>query len=134
MSVPYDGLKSVLSTLPDTFVLCEPTLNPVIPTGKHGLMYYVASIGRAEVAALGRFRVHTWNLAVISPVVGMEAASGPLLDAMHEVIDALEKSDTLTWTDATLEAFNDTLWCYSIQAQMYAEDVPDPVQEAQEEE
>src|SRR5690606_24915793 len=107
-----------------------------IPTGKHGLMYYVSGVGRAEVAALGRrrFRVHTWNLAVISPVVGMEAAAGPLLDAMHEVIDALEKSDTLTWTDATLEAFNDTLWCYSIQAQMYAEDVPDPVQEAQEEE
>lgn len=123
MSAAYDAFEEALNVLPDTFVICEPTLNPVIPTGKHGLMYYVSAVEEATVATLGKFRVHTWNLAVISPVTGMEAARGPLLDALHEVIDALEKSRTVTWSDATLEPFNDTRWCYSIQIQMYAQNV-----------
>lgn len=123
MSAPYDALLAVLETLPDTFVLNETTLSPVIPPGKHGLMYYVARTAPVDTGFGKVFRDLTWNLAVISPVTGMEAARGPLLDALHEVIDAVEGSKTVRWTEATLEPFNDTLWCYSININMYAENV-----------
>jgi hypothetical protein len=123
MSEPYEGMAALLSPLPDTFVFNETTLSPVIPPGSHGLMYYVASLAPVDVGFGKVYRDHTWNLAIISPVTGMEAARGPLLDALHEVIDVVEASDTARWTDATLEPFNDTLWCYSINITMYAENV-----------
>lgn len=121
MSAPYDELKAVLEPLPDTFVFNETTLSPVIPPGKHGLMYYVANLAPVDIGLGKVFRDHTWNLAVISPVTGMEAARAPLLDALHEVITVVEASKTVRWTDATLEPFNDRLWCYSINISMYAE-------------
>lgn len=121
MSIPYDEMLSLLEPLPDTFVLNETTLNPVIDPGKHGLMYYVARLEPVQNGFGKVFRDHTWNLAVISPITGMEAARGPLLDALHEVITVVEKSKTVRWTEATLEPFNDTLWCYSINISMYAE-------------
>lgn len=123
MSAPYDALAAVLADLPDTFVLNETTLNPVIPPGKHGLMYYVATLAPVDIGLGKVFRDHTWNLAIISPVTGMEAARGPLLDALHQVIDVVEKSETVRWTEANLEPFNETLWCYSINITMYAENV-----------
>jgi hypothetical protein len=123
MNEAYDALAAVLAPLPDTFVFNETTLSPVIPPGKHGLMYYVASLAPVDIGLGKVFRDHTWNLAIISPITGMEAARGPLLDALHAVIDAVEASKTVRWTEATLEPFNDTLWCYSINITMYAENV-----------
>lgn len=124
MSEPYDSFEAILHQLPDTFVLNETTLSPVIPPGKHGLMYYVAQLSPVDTGFGKVFRDNQWNLAIISPVTGMEAARGPLLDALNEVITVLEEnSSTVRWTEATLEPFNDTLWCYSININMYAENV-----------
>lgn len=131
MSIAYDEMAAVLAPLlisdtdgePPKFVMNETTLNPVIPPEAHGLMYYVANLAPVDTGFGKVFRDHTWNLAVISPVTGMEAARGPLLDALHEVVDVLEKSKTVRWADANLEPFNDTLWCYSINITMYAENV-----------
>lgn len=126
MNEAYDAIQAVLAPLPsERFVRNETTLNPVIPPGKHGLMYYVAALAPVDIGMGKVFRDHTWNLAIISPVTGMESARGPLLDALHEVITAVEASDTVRWTEAVLEPFNDTLWCYSINITMYAK----PVQE-----
>lgn len=124
MTEPYAGLEAILNELPDTFVLNEPTLSPVIPPGKHGLMYYVARMAPVQTAFGKKFRDMTWNLAIISPVTGLDAARPPLLAALNEVVDVFEKhSDTARWEEATLEPFADTLWCYSINITMYAETV-----------
>lgn len=121
MSAAHDEMAAILATLPDGFVINEPTLNPVIPPGKHGIICYVPTL--APLSQLdGAQRQITWNVAVISPITGMKAAGGPLLDALFDVVAVLEKSKTATWTAADMEPYGDTLWCYSVQVTMYAND------------
>lgn len=129
MSAPYDAIEAVLNTLPDMFVLNETTLSPVIPPDHFGLMYYVGRLAPVDIGLGKVFRDHTWTLSVISPVTGVEAARGPLLDALHEVIDAIEASKTVRWSEANLEPFNDRLWCYNIEISMYGENVQDDEEE-----
>ncbi len=108
------------------FVLCEPTLTPAIPADKHGVVYYVPIV--APLPQLdGRRRAITWNIAVISPVTGMKAASSPLLDALLDVLNVLEAEPTATWASAAMQPYGDTLWCYSVEVTVYANDVPDDV-------
>lgn len=123
MSAAYEAIEAVLSTLGDEFVLNEPTLSPVIPPEKHGLMYYVGRLAPVDIGMGKVFRDNTWNLAVISPLTGLEAAGPELLEALNKVIDAIEASDTVRWTEATLEPFDAKMWCYSIAVTMYAENV-----------
>jgi len=121
-SPEYEEFERVLSGLPDSFVLCEPTETPVIPPGHHGLVYYIAS---GAPATLERFRDLTWDLAVISPVTDMKAAGRLLWSAVNQVIDVLEAEKTVRWTTVSLEPYNTKLWCYSLQVTMYAEKTED---------
>lgn len=121
MSDAFDYIAAVLAELPDSFVINEPTLTPVIPPEKHGIVYYAPTLAPVATLDGGKRREITWNVAVISPITGMQAAGPPLFDALWAVIDVLEKSQTVRWTSATMEPYNDTLWCYSVQVTMYAE-------------
>lgn len=118
MSEPYAHMQAILEELPDTFVINEPTLTPVIPPGKHGIVFYVPSM--VPVAQLDNtMRDVTWNVAVISPVTGMKAAADPLFDATNEVIDHLETKETVRWTSATMEPYGEAFWCYRVEVAMY---------------
>lgn len=121
-SPEYEEFERILRQLPDTFVLCEPTEKPVIPPGKHGLVYYIAN---GAPATLDRFRDLTWDLAVISPITGMKAAGRLLWSAVNDVIDVLEAEKTARWTNVAIEPYSDSLWCYSLQVTMYAEKTDD---------
>lgn len=122
----YSAFEAVLEALPDTFVLCEPTLTPAIPAGKFGLVYYIAS---GQPATLDRFRDLTWDLAIISPITGMRAASRELWAAVNQVLDAIEDSKTTRWSNVAIEAYNESLWCYSLQVTMYAQKTEDTPEE-----
>lgn len=127
MSAIHDHMDAVLAPLEaQGFVLCEPTLTPAIPADKHGVVYYVPNV-RPLAQLDGARRAIAWNVAVISPVTGMKAASGPLLDALLDVLKVVEAEPTTTWTSADMEPYNDTLWCYAVEVGMYAIDVPDDV-------
>lgn len=126
MSVAHEHMKTVLTALPGTFVINSMTLNPVIPTGKHGIVFHLVSAVPVENLGKDRMRDTTWAVAVISPVTGPEAASEALEAALDVVLDALEAEPTLRWTTATLEPYNDRLWCYSVEVQMYNQVVPEP--------
>lgn len=125
MSTAGDHLRAILAGLPDTFALSSMTLNPAIPTGKHGVVFHRVGLAPVENLA-GRFRQTTWAVAVISPVTGPEAAGDPLDDALDVVLDVLEAEPTLQWTTATFEPYNDRLWCYSVEVTLYNELVPEP--------
>jgi hypothetical protein len=116
MSAEYDAFRALLEPLPDAYVINEPTLTPVISPGQFGLVFY---INNGVPTALGP-RDITWDLAVISPVTDMRAAGEALWDAVNEVLAAIEKSKTARWNSATIEPYNDTLWCYNVQVTMYA--------------
>jgi hypothetical protein len=116
VSAEYDAFRALLEPLPDTFVINEPTLTPVIPPGKFGLVFYIAS---GAPTAIGP-RDLTWDLAIISPVTSMKAASEDLWEAVNAVLEAIEKSKTARWNSAEIEPYNETLWCYSVQITMYA--------------
>jgi len=124
MSTAGDHLRAILAGLPDTFVLNTMTLNPVIPTGKHGIVFHRVGLAPVENLA-GRFRDTTWAIAVISPITGPEAAGDPLDDALDAVLDVLEAEQTLRWTTATFGPYNERLWCYSVEVTLYNELVPD---------
>lgn len=128
MSEAGDHLRAILAGLPDTFVLNTMTLIPVIPTGKHGIVFHRVGLAPVENLA-GRFRDTTWAIAVISPVTGPEAAGDPLDDALDTVLDALEAEPTLRWTTATFQPYNERLWCYSVEVTLYNEIVPDEPEE-----
>lgn len=119
MSAAFDELNAILATLPDTFVINEPTLTPVIEPGKHGIVFYVPTLSPTRQLDNGTMEV-TWNIAVISPVTGLKAAGPALFDATIEVLGALETAKTTRWDSATMEPYNDTLWCYSVIVTMYA--------------
>ena len=126
MSVAHEHMRTVLDTLPDTFVLNTMTLNPVIPTGKHGIVFHLVSSVPGGYLGKDRLRDATWAVAVISPVTGPEAASQALEAALDEVLDVLETEPTVRWTTAVLEPYNERLWCYAVEVQMYNRVVPDP--------
>lgn len=133
-SPEYEEFERILGTLPDTFVLCEPTLNPVIPPGTHGLVYYIAS---GAPATLDRFRDLTWDLAIISPLTDMKAAGRELWTAVNQVLDVIEKEPTARWTTVAIEPYGEAFWCYSVQVTMYAEKTdeepgPAPVDDEEE--
>ncbi|WP_036963685.1 Rho termination factor N-terminal domain-containing protein [Promicromonospora kroppenstedtii] len=107
----------MLDGLPDQFVINKMTLNPVIPTGKFGIVFYLANT--APVATFSAQRNNTWNLAVISPLASEDAATEDLVDALDEVLEVLELEPTLQWEQATFEPFNERLWCYSVQVSLY---------------
>jgi hypothetical protein len=123
MSAEYDAFRALLEPLPDTFVINDPTLTPVIPPGKFGLVFYIAN---GVPTAIGP-RDITWDLAIISPVTSMKAAGEDLWDAVNVVLNELEKAKTARWNSATIEPYNDTLWCYSVQVTMYAVNEPEEV-------
>lgn len=122
MSIAHDAFRTVLDALPaERFVLSpEPTLNPVIPPGKHCLIFYAAAVDPVPLGN-GAVRDPTWKLAVISPVTSIEAAAGPLFDALYEVLDVIEKAPTTRWETATMEPYGETLWCYSVDVKMYTQ-------------
>lgn len=118
MSAEYDAFRALLDPLPDSYVINEPTLTPVIGPTQFGLVFYIAS--GVPTAQLDGTRDITWDLAVISPVTSLKAAGEELWDAVNVVLDAIEKSKTARWNSATLEPYNDALWCYNVQVTMYA--------------
>lgn len=120
MSTAHDEFRAVLAKLPNTFVLNTPTLSPVIPPDKFGLIFYASAVDPVPQLD-GGFRDPTWTLAVISPVTSLEAAADPLFDALYEVLDVLDAEKTTRWTNATMEPYNDTLWCYTVQVKMYTQ-------------
>jgi hypothetical protein len=124
MSTSGDHMRDILSALPDTFVLNTTTLNPVIPTGKHGIVFRRVSLAPVQNLA-GRFRDTTWLIAVISPLTGPDAAGEALDEALDAVLDVLEAEPTLRWTLAELGAFDERRWCYFIEVTLYNEIVPD---------
>lgn len=125
MSTAGDHLRAVLAGLPDSFVINQMTLNPAIPTGKHGIVFHRVGLAPVENLA-GRFRDTTWAIAVISPITGPEAAGDELDDALDTVLGVLEAEPTLRWTTATFEPYNQRLWCYSVEVTLYNEIVPEP--------
>lgn len=119
MSAEYEAFRALLAELPDNYVINEPTLTPVIGPGQFGLVFYIAN--GVPTALLDGTRDITWDLAVISPVTSLKAAGEDLWDAVNVVLDAIEKSKTARWNSATIEPYNDTLWCYNVQITMYAQ-------------
>lgn len=120
MSEAHDRFREVLAELPDTFVMNDLTLSPVIPPDKFGLVFYASAVDPVPQLD-GNFRDPTWTLAIISPVTKMEAAADPLFDALYQVLDTLDAAKTTRWENATLEPYNDTLWCYTVQVKMYTQ-------------
>jgi hypothetical protein len=132
MSAGREHLKGILAALPDTFDINGMTLNPVIQTGHHAIVFHEVSI--APVPALGtRYRDTTWVVAVVSPLTNPEAAVEGLEDAVDEVLAVLESADTLRWSQAAFEPYNDRLWCFSVEVQIYNEVTPDPEPEPEPE-
>jgi hypothetical protein len=122
MSAAHDAFTAILDVLPDdAFVISEsPSMNPVIPPGKHCLTFYAAAVDPVPLGA-GKFRDPTWKLAIISPVTSIEAAAGPLFDALYDVLDVLEAHESTRWETATMEPYGETLWCYSVDVKMYTQ-------------
>lgn len=134
---PHETIRSILETLPDSFVLNEPTLSPVVGPDQFGLMFYVDTL-RPVTTAFGKvFRDHHWVVSVVSPLTTLEAAGPDLLNATNEVITALEEhSDTVRWSEATLDPLGDRYWAYNIALEMYGEneqeEAPEPAPDQEE--
>ncbi|WP_419707662.1 hypothetical protein [Promicromonospora sp. NFX87] len=135
MTTPANHLRAVLEfELDDTFVILPLSASPVIPTGKHGVMPYRSTVNPLiGLLGNGNIRNNTFMVHVISPLANMVTAQAELNDALDAVLDALETDQSLEWTEAVFERYNDVLWCYTISltiASSHTPDVPADLEEA----
>ncbi len=125
MSASREHLDAVFATLSDDYVLSPLTQNPVIPSGKHAVMYHLVNTVPVENLGKNRLRDTTWVVALVSPLTNWDTAVNGLESALDPLLDALEAEPTLRWTTATFEPYNERLWCFSVEVTLYNEVIND---------
>lgn len=126
MTTPANHLRALLEAgLDDSFAIVPLSPGPVIPRGLMGLMLYRTGVDPlAGLMGNGHLRNNTFTLSVISPVAELGKAQADLNDALDAVLDVLETEPAVNWLTAVFEAYNDSLWCYTVTLTVLSTHIP----------